>query len=252
MASVLSTDCGVMQPTSPKAFIQLRSVSKAYEEGSVQRVVFDHLSVDMEGVATTALMGRSGTGKSTLLNLISGIDLPDSGEVRLGDVTLNQMSEKDRTLYRRRHIGFVFQFFNLIPTLTVEENLLLPLDLLGKKRDAARSRVRRLLETVGLLNRHSSFPDRLSGGEQQRVAVARALVHKPSLVLADEPTGNLDIETGHEILELLVRLARDEQKTVVMATHSEEAAGFADHVFTIADAGLRPQRLRGRDQARLR
>lgn len=241
-----------MQPSGPKAFIRLRNVSKAYAEGPVQRVVFDSLSADLEGVAITALMGRSGTGKSTLLNLISGIDLPDSGEVLVGDVTLNQMSEKGRTLYRRRHIGFVFQFFNLIPTLTVEENLLLPLDLLGEQRDAARSRVRHILETVGLLNRHSSFPDRLSGGEQQRVAVARALVHKPSLVLADEPTGNLDVETGREILELLVSLSRDEQKTVVMATHSEEAAGFADHVFTIADAGLRQRRRGGRGQVRFR
>ena len=231
-----------MQPSSPQAFIQLRGITKAYDEGSVQRVVFENLSVDIEGVAVTALMGRSGTGKSTLLNLICGIDLPDTGEVLVGGLTLNQMSEKDRTLYRRRHIGFVFQFFNLIPTLTVEENLLLPLDLLGEARDAARSRVRHVLESVGLVNRYSSFPDRLSGGEQQRVAVARALVHKPALVLADEPTGNLDIETGREILDLLVRLSREEQKTVVMATHSEEAAGFADHVFTVADAGLRPRR----------
>lgn len=239
---MLTKDCDEMQPSSPKAFIQLRGITKAYDEGSVQRVVFDSLSADLEGFAVTALMGRSGTGKSTLLNLICGIDLPDTGEVLVGGVTLNQMPEKDRTLYRRHHIGFVFQFFNLIPTLTVEENLLLPLDLLGEARDAARSRVRHVLESVGLVNRYSSFPDRLSGGEQQRVAVARALVHKPALVLADEPTGNLDIETGREILELLVRLSRDEQKTVVMATHSEEAAGFADHVFTVADAGLRPRR----------
>lgn len=231
-----------MQPNARKAFIQLRGITKVYEEGPVGRVVFDRLSVDLEGVAITALMGRSGTGKSTLLNLISGIDLPDSGEVRVGEVILNQMSEKDRTLFRRSNIGFVFQFFNLIPTLTVEENLFLPLDLLGAQRDVARSRVHHILETIGLLRRRSSFPDRLSGGEQQRVAVARALVHGPSLVLADEPTGNLDIETGREILDLLVKLSRDEQKTVVMATHSEEAAGFADHVFAIVDGNLRHRR----------
>src|SRR5262249_54927043 len=154
------------------------------------------------------VVGRSGSGKSTLLNLIGGIDHPTAGEVVVDGVVLTRVSEEARTRFRRRHVGFVFQFFNLIPTLTVEENLRLPLELNGRAGPAAGDAVRTLLNEVGLADRSEAFPERLSGGEQQRVAVARALVHDPALVLADEPTGNLDLETGRLVLDLLDRLTR--------------------------------------------
>ncbi|MCB1056741.1 MAG: ABC transporter ATP-binding protein, partial [Acidobacteria bacterium] len=177
-------------------------------------------------------------GKSTLLNLLGGIDLPSAGEVIVRGTSLGELDEEGRTLFRRDHVGFVFQFFNLIPTLTVEENLLLPLELKGtcgpRQRDAALA----LLAEVGLADRAASFPDRLSGGEQQRVAVARALAHDPLLVLADEPTGNLDHETGLAVLDLLDRLTRRAGKTLVMVTHSREVVGLADRVLTIANGRL--------------
>src|SRR5205807_1231529 len=184
------------------------------------------------------LLGRSGSGKSTLLNLLAGIDLPSAGEVVIDGVPLSRLGERRRTLFRRDHIGFVFQFFNLIPTLTVEENLLLPLELKGKLGAADRRAALALLGEVGLADRAGSFPDRLSGGEQQRLAVARALVHDPLLVLADEPTGNLDLETGLQVLELLDRLTRRAGKTMVMVTHSPEVIGLADRVFRIESCRL--------------
>ncbi len=184
------------------------------------------------------LMGRSGTGKSTLLNLLSGIDPPSAGEVMIDGVTISALSERERTLFRRDRIGFVFQFFNLIPTLTVEENILLPVELKGRVGSDQRRAALALLAEVGLADRAGSFPDRLSGGEQQRVAVARALAHDPLLVLADEPTGNLDLETGLQVLDLLDRLTRRAGKTMVMVTHSPEVVGIADRVFRIEDCRL--------------
>jgi putative ABC transport system ATP-binding protein len=184
------------------------------------------------------LIGRSGSGKSTLLNLIGGIDVPTAGEVVVDGVSLGRAGEAARTLLRRRHVGFVFQFFNLIPTLTVEENLRLPLELNGRPPDAARVRARTFLTEIGLAERGPAFPEHLSGGEQQRVAVARALVHEPLLVLADEPTGNLDLETGRRVLELLDRLTRQAGRTMVMATHSPEVVGLADRIFRLQDGRL--------------
>jgi len=184
------------------------------------------------------LVGRSGSGKSTLLNLISGIDLPSSGEVWVAGSEVSALDEHHRTLFRRRSIGFIFQFFNLLPTLTVEENLLLPLELNGRVSAADRDRALALLDEVDLRERAGTFPDRLSGGEQQRVAVARALANNPPLVLADEPTGNLDLETGLEVIELLDRLTRRAGKTLLMVTHSPEVVGVADRVMTLVDGQL--------------
>jgi putative ABC transport system ATP-binding protein len=169
------------------------------------------------------------------LNLISGIDVADSGTIILDDTDLSALGERDRTLKRRHAIGFVFQFFNLIPTLSVAENLMLPLELIGSPADAARERVANMLQRVDLAQRAESFPDRLSGGEQQRVAVARALVHEPDLVLADEPTGNLDAETGRSVLALLCDMSRDAGKTLIIVTHSEEVAARAGRVLRIED-----------------
>jgi putative ABC transport system ATP-binding protein len=219
--------------TADGPLIELSGVSKSYQEGRGRRVVLDHTDLTVEAGELVVLLGKSGSGKSTLLNLLSGIDLPTEGSVRVGGVELSAVSERERTLFRRRSVGFVFQFFNLIPTLTVEENLLLPLELASQVDDAARSRARELLARVGLEDRAASFPDRLSGGEQQRIAVARALAHDPLLVLADEPTGNLDAETGELVLELLDELTRRSGKTLVMVTHDRDVAAIADRVLTL-------------------
>jgi putative ABC transport system ATP-binding protein len=185
-----------------------------------------------------AILGKSGSGKTTLLNLISGIDRVDCGAVFLGNQRLTGMNESQRTLFRRQSIGFIFQFFNLIPTLNVWENILLPLELNGQVNQAGLERARLLLVEVGLNGREKTFPDRLSGGEQQRVAIARALVHNPLLVLADEPTGNLDDETGRHILDLLDRLTRRAGKNMVLVTHNEEAAAIADQVYVLREGHL--------------
>lgn len=223
-----------------KAFVlALRQVSKSYREAQSRRAVLEHVDLDIARGEFVAVTGRSGTGKSTLLNLISGIDLPDSGAIFLDDVDLTTLSERERTLKRRHTVGFVFQFFNLIPTLSVAENLMLPLELIGARRNAARESVAMMLERVDLASRADSFPDSLSGGEQQRVAVARALVHEPELVLADEPTGNLDAETGRLVLTLLCDMTRDAGKTLIIVTHSEEAAARAGRVLRIENGGIR-------------
>lgn len=222
------------------SLVQLQRLTKIYQEGEQQRVVFRDLDAEIGRNEFLVLLGRSGSGKSTLLNIISGIDLPTSGEVHIDGASLGSLSETARTVFRREHIGFVFQFFNLIPTLTVEENLLLPLELNGRLDAAARIFAQELLEEVGLADRVASFPDRLSGGEQQRIAIARALVHKPLLVLADEPTGNLDAETGQQVLELLASMHRATGTTLIMATHSREAVNLADRILTFDGGRLYP------------
>jgi putative ABC transport system ATP-binding protein len=222
----------------PTPLIELRNLTKSYDEGNRQRTVLCDTSVSIGRGELAVLIGRSGSGKSTLLNLLSGIDQPSSGEVVIDGVAISSLSERNRTLFRRDRIGFVFQFFNLIPTLTVEENLLLPLELKGRVTPERRRAALDLLAEVGLADRGASYPDRLSGGEQQRVAVARALAHDPLLVLADEPTGNLDLETGLQVLEILDRLTRRAGKTMVMVTHSPEVVGMADRVFRVEDCRL--------------
>jgi len=213
--------------------VALERISKTYREGDSERTVLRDVSVAIEPGEIVVLVGRSGSGKSTLLNLIAGIDYPTSGRVLVDGTDLTGLDEDARTRFRRRHIGFVFQFFNLIPLLTVEENLLLPLELNGAADAAGRARARGLLDRVGLGGRGASLPERLSGGEQQRVAIARALVHDPALILADEPTGTLDAETAAAVLDLLDALARESGKTVVMVTHSREVVGVADRIFVV-------------------
>jgi len=220
------------------SLIEIRELGRSYFEGEREHVVLRGATAAIERGELAVLLGRSGSGKSTLLNLLAGIDLPDAGEVVIDGAALNRLGERQRTLFRRDHIGFVFQFFNLIPTLTVLENLLLPLELKARLGAAERRAALALLDEVRLADRAASFPDRLSGGEQQRLAVARALVHDPLLVLADEPTGNLDLETGLEVLELLDRLTRRAGKTMLMVTHSQEVVGIADRVFRIEGGRL--------------
>jgi putative ABC transport system ATP-binding protein len=222
------------------AIICLDRVSKEYREGEKSRPVLREASATFSEGEFVAIRGRSGSGKSTLLNLLAGIDLPTGGEVMIDGTCLNRLSPRNRTLFRRDHLGLVFQFFNLIPTLTVLENVQLPAELGGRPpRDAAR-RALELLDQVGLTDRRGDPPDRLSGGEQQRVAIARALVQDPRLVLADEPTGNLDDLTGRAVLGLLDRMTRQAGRTLVLATHSSQVAALADRVFTIEDGHLVP------------
>ena len=214
--------------------IHLEGLTKIYTEGGVSRIVLDALDREFYAGEFVCLLGKSGSGKSTLLNLISGIDAPSRGDVLIYDnglpVKLTALGERERTLFRRRYIGIIFQFFNLIPTLTVFENVTLPLELNGLGGDA-RPRAQMLLDRVGLGARLNTFPDKLSGGEQQRVAIARALAHDPLLILADEPTGNLDEDTGDTVLTLLLELTRDAGKTLFMATHAPEVARLADRVL---------------------
>ncbi|NIP82759.1 MAG: ATP-binding cassette domain-containing protein [Gemmatimonadetes bacterium] len=219
--------------------IEIEGLTKTYPEAGGERVVFRDLSLRAGDGEIVVLLGPSGSGKTTLLNLVSGIDLPTAGEVRIDGRALTSMSERERTLFRRDRIGFVFQFFNLIPTLTVEENLLLPLELSGRDTPADHARARSLLAEVGLADRADEYPDRLSGGEQQRVAVARALAHDPAVVLADEPTGNLDRHTGQRVLDLVETLARAARKTVLLVTHSEQAVPLADRVLELRDGVVR-------------
>jgi putative ABC transport system ATP-binding protein len=196
------------------------------------------LDADFARGRTVALRGRSGSGKSTLLNLISGIDAPDEGEVVIDGVAVTALSERERTLFRRRNIGFVYQAFNLVPTLSAADNVRLVLELNGVPRPAATQRVNELLGAVGLGGRERSYPDVLSGGEQQRVAVARALAHQPSLLLADEPTGNLDDAAAASVLALLGGLARESGGTLIVATHSAAVAATCDRVLELREGVL--------------
>jgi putative ABC transport system ATP-binding protein len=219
-------------------FLRLVGLSKTYEEAGRKRLVLDQASLSARRGEALAVLGKSGSGKTTLLNLVSGIDRADQGEVYLGDTNLSALNERARTLFRRQRVGFIFQFFNLISTLSVWENVVLPLELNGRMGAEGETRARELLEEVGLTGREQAFPDRLSGGEQQRVAIARALVHGPDLLLADEPTGNLDEETGRHVQDLLERLTRAAGKNLILVTHSPEAAARMDRVFTLREGRL--------------
>jgi len=222
--------------------ITLRKIVKHYREGDHRHNVLEDLDLRVESGEIVVVLGKSGSGKSTLLNIISGIDTATSGDVRIGETRLTSLTERERTLFRRKHIGFVFQFFNLVPTLTVTENLLLPMELNASTISSGfREQVSHYLNEVGLGDRGNSYPDRLSGGEQQRVAIARSIIHDPDLVLADEPTGNLDYETGKQVMELLDRMVRDHGKTLVMATHSPEVIGLADRIYRLKGGKLVPE-----------
>jgi putative ABC transport system ATP-binding protein len=233
MGSTFSTNGQHAEP-----LIRLDRISKSFEEGGRERVVLHEVSAAFAPGEFVVLIGKSGSGKSTLLNLVSGIDTPTAGEVWAAGQALTRLSERERTLFRRENIGFIFQFFNLVQTLTVLENLLLPLELNGRTAARDHAHALDLLDQVGLADRRDAYPDRLSGGEQQRIAVARALVHNPLLVLADEPTGNLDVETGIQVLDLLDTLTRRAGKNLLMVTHSPDVVGMADRVFRIAEGHL--------------
>ena len=222
---------------SPVA-ITLRGISRRFREGEREHRVLDDVDADFVRGEIVALRGRSGSGKSTLLNLIGGIDTPDAGEVKVAGINLTGLTERERTLFRRRHIGFVYQAFNLVPTLNVADNIRLVLELNNVDPDESSRRIAELLEAVGLADRATSFPDVLSGGEQQRVAIARALSHRPSVLLADEPTGNLDESTADTVIKLLERLIRSTGSTMIMATHSTTLAATCDRTFELHNGKL--------------
>ena len=222
--------------------LRIRQLSRSFREGSRVHHVLDRLDAEVRSGEHLAIVGRSGSGKSTLLNLISGIDRADAGAVEIDGVEVTALGEPGRTLFRRAHVGFVYQFFNLIPTLDVAENVRLVLELNGVRGAAARERSLAALAGVGLAGRAHSAVDQLSGGEQQRVAIARALVHEPQLLLADEPTGNLDEESAREMLPALLSLTRARGATLVMVTHDEALAATADRVLELREGRLQERR----------
>jgi putative ABC transport system ATP-binding protein len=217
--------------------VRLENVSHSYSatEESAPVQVLDGVTLEIASGDFAVLMGASGSGKSTLLNLMGAVDRPTLGRIFLGELETSALDERALTMLRRKSIGYIFQFFNLIPTLNVLENVAFPLSLAGVARAEAEGRARAVLREVGLEARAAHYPNELSGGEMQRVAIGRAVVHRPPLILADEPTGNLDSRNGERILELIRDLHRAQRPTIVMATHSERAAGFGDYVIQVAD-----------------
>ncbi len=218
-----------------RAIVSIRDLHKTYGEGARTRTIMAGVNFDIYKGEFFVLLGASGSGKSTLLNLLSAIDSPTSGRICIGDTEITALNDLQQTRFRRDHIGIIFQFFNLIPTLTALENITLPQELGGSARSTIEAKARELLAKVGLAERADDYPDKLSGGEQQRVAICRALLHEPQVVLADEPTGNLDEDTGRAVIQLLLSLTRDAGKTLIMATHSPEIVPLAQRVCRIVD-----------------
>ena len=216
--------------------IEICKLCKKYDTADGVVVALDNISLTVEDGDFVAIVGQSGSGKTTLLNMIGGLDMPDSGNIFVDGENINKLSEKKMARLRRRKIGIIYQFYNLVPELTVGENITLPLELDGLSPDA--ERLLEILDTVRLSGRENSYPANLSGGQQQRVAIARALYGNPSLVLADEPTGNLDSENSGEVLSLLTELNRDHGVTLVVVTHSKEVAASAKRVVTLCDGRI--------------
>jgi putative ABC transport system ATP-binding protein len=221
--------------------ILLSDIDKTYDDNKEKRVIFKNMSAQFLGGRFYVIIGKSGVGKSSLLNLISGIDLPDKGTIQIGGTPISGMTDAQRTVFRRRHIGFIYQFFNLVPVLTVLENITLICELDKMPKKTYMDRAKNLLKQTGMYDLRNHFPDTLSGGEQQRVAIVRSLVNDPEIILADEPTGNLDLGTGKVILDMIADLAEKENKTLVMVTHSPEAMSYADQVMQVEDQMLVPE-----------
>lgn len=215
--------------------IETKNLNKTFKMGDLDIEVLKDINLSIDFGEFVSIMGPSGSGKSTLLYLIGGLDKPTSGSVKIKGNELSDMKDKEQSIMRRRDIGFVFQFYNLIPNLSVEENVILPVLLDGKKLKDYRKRLDEILEVTGLSDRRAHTPRELSGGQQQRVAIARALVNEPDIILADEPIGNLDTKTGTEVMELLKKINKEKGKTIVQVTHSKEAAEYGDRVINVRD-----------------
>jgi putative ABC transport system ATP-binding protein len=220
------------------SILATESLTKQYQMGEVIVTALDGVDFSVERGEFVAIMGPSGSGKSTLLHLLGGLDYPTTGEVYLNGESLSRLSDDQITRLRRRKVGFIFQFYNLLPTLTTAENVALPLMIDGQSINRSRPLIDELLSLVGLAERADHRPDQLSGGQQQRVAIARAFVNQPEIVLADEPTGNLDSHSGTAILELLRRTCRELNATIVMVTHDPRAASYADRVVFLKDGQI--------------
>jgi putative ABC transport system ATP-binding protein len=223
---------------SPSNAVQLIDLVKSYSTGNEPVYAIDHISLEIPLGQFTAIVGRSGSGKSTLLNLLAGIDTPSSGQVFIGDTDISKLHDDDLTRLRRDEIGMIYQFFNLLSTLTVRENVMLPALLSGRTEQDTLARADRLIDEVGMEHRQDARPHTLSGGEMQRTAIARALMQSPRLILADEPTGNLDSRTADQVLELLRNMADTYNSTVLLVTHSMETASTADRVIELLDGKI--------------
>jgi len=218
--------------------LEAKDLSKSYALGEHAVEALKSVNFSVGKGEFVAIMGPSGSGKSTLMHLLGGLDNPSSGEVYLSDKALSNLSRKELTLTRRHNVGFVFQFFNLIPTLSAEENIILPIIIDGKKPKEYEDRLNKLLELIGLSDRRDHRPDELSGGEQQRVAVGRALITNPAILLADEPTGNLDSKTGREIMRLLQKSCNELEQTVIVVSHDPRAAAYANRIVFLRDGNI--------------
>ncbi|MCX7843641.1 MAG: ABC transporter ATP-binding protein [Clostridia bacterium] len=218
-----------------EAVIEAKNLCKTFTLGTVDVEVLKDIDVTINKGEFVSIMGPSGSGKSTLLYLIGGLDKPTSGSIRIKGKELSGMKDREESLMRRRDIGFVFQFYNLIPNLDVEENIMLPILLDGKKMKDYRNRLEEILDIVGLAERRHHTPRELSGGQQQRVAIARALINDPDIILADEPIGNLDSKTGTEVMKLLQKINLQKGKTVVQVTHSKESAEYGQRIINVRD-----------------
>lgn len=218
-----------------KNVIEAKELNKTFKLGKMDVEVLKNINIDIKEGEFVSIMGPSGSGKSTLLYLLGGLDKPTSGSVKIAGKELSTMNDKQQSIMRRRDVGFVFQFYNLIPNLNVEENVMLPILLDGKKVKNYKDRLENILDTVGLTERRKHTPRELSGGQQQRVAIARALINEPDVILADEPIGNLDSKTGTEVMELLRKINIEQGKTIVQVTHSAEAAKYGQRIIYVKD-----------------
>ena len=227
-----------MSSINGSTIIQAKKLCKSYDNGPLQVKVLQNIDMAVKSGDFVAIMGPSGSGKSTLLYLIGGLDKPTSGSITVDGKDLSKMNDLASSIMRRRDVGFIFQFYNLVPNLNVEENVLLPILLDGQKIKEGRRRLDDLLGTVGLSHRRKHTPRELSGGEQQRVAIARALINEPAIILADEPTGNLDSNAGKKIMELLHQIHTEKKKTILMVTHSRDSAGYAERIIHVRDGRI--------------
>lgn len=221
-----------------KELIKIKGLRKVYRMGQEKVAALDHVDLDIYKGEICCLFGPSGSGKSTLLNMIAGLEKPTRGEIYIGNTPIHLLKEKHITLFRQKHVGFIFQSYNLIPTLTAVENVTLPLIFKGISRGKRYKMAKKMLEEVGLGNRLNHKPNEMSGGQQQRVSIARAFVGNPKIVFADEPTGNLDTKTTFDILELMQRMAKQQDQTLIVVSHDLEIKGYADRIIHMRDGNV--------------
>lgn len=221
-----------------KTILKAENIQKFFGEGENETCVLNNIGFQIKEGEFVSIMGPSGCGKSTLLYLLGGLDTPSDGTIYINDKDINKMKDKEKSKVRRSNIGFVFQFYNLVQNLTVEENILLPITMDGKKASSYESELEEILKIVGLTNKRKSIPSKLSGGQQQRVAIARAIISSPNIIFADEPIGNLDSKSGKEIMELFKKINKEKGITILQVTHSEEAALYGNRIIRLADGRI--------------